>query len=86
MIEDDAGIRQAVLSALATELKVDERAVAAAKSLKNDLRMDSIAAVNVAFVLEERFELEIDLDGVDDFDCVEGIVEVVRRALTKKCS
>jgi acyl carrier protein len=74
----------AVVRALATELKASEADVRAARSLKADLRMDSIAAVNVAFEMEETFDVEIDIDENDEFDSVGAIVAIVRRALGAK--
>jgi len=73
-----------VVQALAVELKTSEERVRAARSLKADLKMDSIAAVNVAFLIEEEYEIEIEIDERDSFDSVEAIVAIVRRAFTTR--
>lgn len=72
---------EAVVRALATELKVPESVVLKARSLKTELRMDSIAAVNVAFALEDEYDIEIDIRQEDSFDSVEEIVAILRRVL-----
>lgn len=71
----------AVVGALALELKQTEDAVRSAHSLKQDLGMDSIAAVNVAFVLEEEFGIEIEIARGESFDSVADIVSIVERCL-----
>lgn len=78
------GIAEAVVRALAIELKVSEGAIRSARSLKRDLKMDSISAVNVAFALEEEYDVEIDIREGDDFDSLEQIVDVVERAVTSR--
>ncbi len=77
---DGVDLTGLVVRALATELKVSEADVRAAKSLKADLGMDSIAAVNVAFALEDECDLEINIGENDTFDSVEAIVAIVERA------
>ena len=76
-------LRSVVAKALATELKVSERDVIAARSLKTEYKMDSIAAVNVAFAIEEECNIELDLDENDQFDSVDAIVAIVEKAMLK---
>jgi acyl carrier protein len=75
-----------VVQALATELKASDSAVRSARSLRGELKMDSIAAVNVAFVIEDAYEVEIEINEDDEFDSVESIVAVVSRALEARRS
>ena len=70
-----------IVRALAIELKVPEEAIRQAGSLRRDLKMDSIAAVNVAFMIEEELELEIDLREDDAFDSIGEIVAIVERSM-----
>jgi acyl carrier protein len=70
-----------VVRALATELKASEGEVRSARSLKADLKMDSIAAANVAFMIEDEYDIEIQIDENDAFDSVDAIVAIVRRTL-----
>lgn len=74
-------VRASVVAALAVELKRTAEVVQCAKSLRGELGFDSIAAVNVAFALEERFGIEIELQRGEPFDSVEDIVGVVDRCM-----
>jgi acyl carrier protein len=78
---DTIELRKLIVQALAVELKVAERSVEGAKSLRNDLKMDSIAAANVAFVIEEALGVDVEIKNGDDIDSVEAIVAVARRAI-----
>lgn len=78
---DPVQLRKLIIQALAVELKVAERSVESAKSLRGELRMDSIAAANVAFVIEEALGVDVEIKKGDDIDSVEAIVAVARRAL-----
>jgi len=75
-----AEIMELVVRAIATEVKVSEEAVRRARSLKHELKMDSIAAVNVIFALEEQLAIEIEVDEGDRIDSVDDIVELIARA------
>jgi acyl carrier protein len=70
-----------VVAALATELKVAEAVVRRAKSLKTDLKIDSISIVNVAFAIEDELGVQLDLERAGEFDSLSGIVGVVRNAM-----
>lgn len=70
-------LRAIIVRTLATELKVSEAAVEAAKSLKGELKMDSIAAANVAFVVEEALGVDIEIGKDDDIDTVGAILALV---------
>lgn len=78
---EEGNLTDIIVRALATELKTSEADVRSARSLKADLRMDSIAVVNVAFVIEDEFDIEIEIDENDEFDSVAGIAAIVRRVL-----
>ena len=74
-------LTESVVRILAGELKAQESRVRDARSLKMDVAMDSIAAANVLFELEDKYDIEIELEEQDSFDTVEAIVELLRRAL-----
>lgn len=74
-------VRDAVVRALAIELKVSNDQVVKAKSLKREMKMDSIAAVNVAFIIEEELGVEIEILEGDEFDSLDQVVAVVQRAV-----
>jgi acyl carrier protein len=80
-VTGERDVEAAVLAALSIELKVSEAEIRAVRSLKTDLKMDSIAAVNVAFMLEEELGIEIELRDDDAFDSIEAIVNVVSRSM-----
>ena len=69
---------EVVARALATELKVSESVVRSAKSLKAELKMDSISIVNVVFAIEDELGIEIDLERPMELDSLDAIVGVVR--------
>lgn len=71
-----------VVRALALELKTSEDRIRSARSLKDDLKMDSIAAANVAFMIEEECGVEVEFDEADSFDTLEAIVAIVGRAFS----
>lgn len=70
-----------VVRVLSVELEVSADEVRAARSLRNDLGMDSIAAANVLFHLEEEFGVELDLEAADRLDSLPEILQVVDRFL-----
>lgn len=76
-------VRGAIVRALAIELKVSEDLIRNTKSLRNELAMDSIAAVNVAFVVEDELSIEIEMRESDVFDSVEDLVAIVRRSVDR---
>lgn len=78
--DDLERVGRAVARALATELKVSEEAIRRAKSLRTEFGMDSIAAVNVAFMVEEELSIEIEMRESDIFDSVDDMVAIVRRS------
>ena len=78
---DEVGV---VVDALATELGVSAAKVRAARSLKKELGMDSIAAANVLFALEETFGVDLELDGADRLDSVDDIAAVVKRLIARR--
>lgn len=78
MAEGEAA--ETVVRLIAIELNVPEDEVRAAGSLRRDLKMDSIAAANLLFALEEECGVELELDEVQRFDTVSDIAAVVARS------
>lgn len=66
-----------IVRVIAIELETSEEEVRAAASLRSDLGMDSIAAANVLFSLEEELGVELDLDEVETLDSVADIAGLV---------
>ena len=70
---------ETVVRALAIELNVPEERIRAARSLRTELGMDSIAAANVLFAIEEELGVELALEDVEQLDDVAEIARVVQR-------
>lgn len=71
-----------VVEALALELRKAQEVVRGTKSLRRELGMDSIGAINVAFALEEQLGIEIDVVRGEAFDSVDDIVLIVERNIS----
>lgn len=74
-------LKAAIVRVLSVELKTSEDRVRRALSLKDELGLDSIAAANATFALEDEFSVDIEIDEGDVFDTVDDLVVLVRRAL-----
>ena len=77
----DRDVTETVVRLIAVELDVSEDRVRQAKSLRHDLKMDSVAAANLLFALEEEYAMEFDVDRVERFDTVADIAAVVARSV-----
>lgn len=69
-----------VIRLIGIELDVSEEEVRRAGSLRQDLKMDSVAAANLLFAIEEEYGIELELEKVESIDTVTGIVAVVARS------
>lgn len=76
-----AEVRDSVVHQIAIELNVDPERVDGARSLRTDLKMDSVAAAKVLFSLEEMHGVVIDLDNATSVDSVVEIVDLLMTAL-----
>lgn len=77
-------VRATLIRMLAVELSISEESVAVARSLRADLGMDSIAAANLLFALEEELGIELDeippIETLDDLEAaVQAWIEVKGR-------
>jgi acyl carrier protein len=81
MENDMPDVHETIVRLIAIELKVSEQDVRKARSLKNDLSMDSIAAANLLFALEEEYGIEMNLDDVSTLDTLPELEDVVSRSL-----
>jgi len=80
---DERAIEDVVLEILSMELKEPAERIVQARSLKKELGMDSVAAANAIFMLEDRYGIEIELEEGDAVDSFRDIINVVRRALVR---
>ena len=70
--------RSRVVDIIAIELQVPNERVRAGLSLRKDLGMDSVAALNILFAAEEAFGIQVpetELERVDDLDAVLALLE-----------
>ncbi len=77
---DNSAVEASVVKQIAVEMGVEEAQVRRAGSLRGDVGMDSVAAANILFALEELFEVELDLDEVISVDSVADVVALLLAA------
>jgi acyl carrier protein len=70
-------VRALIVRVVAIELNRAESVVVNATSLRNDLAMDSVAAANVLFALEEECGVELDVNRVDSLDTLQDIEDLI---------
>ena len=73
-----ADMQTRIAEIIACELQVPQDDVRAGVSLRKDLGMDSVAALNILFAAEEEFGIRIpegELERVDDIDGIMALVE-----------
>jgi acyl carrier protein len=69
----------AIAKLIAIELNVEEDSVREAHSLRRELRMDSIAAANILFSIEDAFDISFENVDIKNVDTVDDIVALVKR-------
>ena len=70
--------RSRVVDIIAVELQVPSERVRTGLSLRKDLGMDSVAALNILFAAEEAFGIQVpetELERIDDLDAVVALLE-----------
>lgn len=63
---------------ISVELQIPSERVRAGLSLRKDLGMDSVAALNILFAAEEAFGIQVpetELERVDDLDAIVAMLE-----------
>jgi acyl carrier protein len=78
-MSEDPRIREVLIRLLAIELGVPPDEIVAAGSLREDVGMDSIAAANLLFSIEE--ELGVEFDEIPRIDTLEELEGAVREFL-----
>jgi len=72
-----------IVRIVSIELGVGEDVVRRAGSLRVELSMDSVAAANILFRLEEEFGVELDVDVVEVIESMSDIEAIVVGAIEK---
>lgn len=62
---------------LVDAINVDEEAVTAEANLKDDLGIDSLAAVELALELETEFDVRIEDDELAKLETVQDIIDII---------
>jgi acyl carrier protein len=70
-----------VADVVAIELRASVKEVLEVDSLRQRFRMDSIAAANILFAIEEVYSVSFELVESGNVDSVEAIVELLVQAL-----
>lgn len=74
----NAQVETRLFEIVATELQVPVEKVVRGVSLRKELGMDSVAAVNIVFAIEEEYGIrvpEAELEHVDSVDAILALVE-----------
>ena len=77
----DIQMHERVRQIIAEELQCPSSDVRSGTSLRKDLGMDSVAAINIVFAIEETFGVrvpEAELEHVDDMDQIIRLVDQYR--------
>ncbi|HZR82615.1 MAG TPA: acyl carrier protein [Candidatus Binatia bacterium] len=80
----DPRTTETVIRLIAIELDIPPAEVRKASSLRRDLKVDSVAAANLLFALEEEYAVDLDLERVDKLDTVDDIATLVERSIGSK--
>ena len=75
----DLHLETRLFEIVAVELQVPVAKVGRRVSLRKELGMDSVAAVNIVFAVEEEFGIHVAETELQDVDTVEAILEVLSR-------
>ena len=73
----DTHLQERIRQIIADELQRPSSEVCSGASLRRDLGMDSVAAINIVFAIEETFGVhvpEAELEEVDDMDQIVDLV------------
>ena len=64
---------------LVKSLEIPQEKIRPEASLKNDLGLDSFAAVEIGFAIEEEFAIEVTNEEMADVQTIGDLVEAVRK-------
>ena len=78
-MSEEVQVREVLIRLLAIELGVPPEEIVAAGSLREDVGMDSIAAANLLFSIEE--ELGVEFDEIPRIDTLEELEGAIREFL-----
>jgi len=79
----DAQVQERVRQIIADELQRPYDDVRSGASLRKDLGMDSVAAINIVFAIEDTFGVHVPEAELEDVDDMDQIIELVRQYRTQ---
>jgi len=77
----DQDIERTVKQILADKLEIRIEEIGLSASLANDLGVDSLGAIEIAFELEEKFGLSISDDESRQMNTVQDIIDYIKSKL-----
>ena len=70
-------IKQKVINIIADELKVSSEKINDETSMHNSAKWDSLALINIISKLEEKLDIEIELEDAEKMVSVESILAIL---------
>ena len=77
-------VKDQVCHQLAAFLKRDVNSIQPNLSLRDDLGLDSMATIELLFMIEETFDLQIPDEDLQDLTTVQNVIAYVEGALAKR--
>lgn len=77
-------VLEKIRSAISQELEIDPASIVDSASLRREYGLDSVAAVNIVFVLERDLAVEIDIKQLASIDSIDDLKSLVAKELSKK--
>jgi len=75
----ETSVAARVVEIIAVELQVPVERVRRGVSLRRDLGMDSVAALNILFAAEEAFGVRVPESELENVDDLEAVLALIRR-------
>lgn len=79
----DAEMQDRIRQIIADELQQPCSEVRSGTSLRKDLGMDSVAAINIVFAIEDTFGVHVPESELEEVDDMDQIVDLVRQYTAK---
>ena len=70
---------EAVIAAIAKQLRIPAEKVTPASRIKDDLGADSLDLFEVVMAFEEEFGIEISQESLDEIDTVGDVLEYIKK-------
>lgn len=84
MIEDDNTIKKEIIKIISKVARIDESNITDHASLRNDLWIDSLLAMQIIAQVEKQYNIEIEEVEIFNVDTIIDIVELIKEYLDEK--